>query len=142
MRGKLRDFPGLIPQKLYEGTGSCSWWIFMTGYRKEHFNNADRSKFIKALAAEGVSASNYIASGFHRSEVIKNHILELPLYKTMYTAERLKRYRDELPLPNCDRACDEEVLRLGIPDANREMCDKIHDAIIKVYENRDKLAAL
>lgn len=142
MRGKLRDFPGILPQKLYEGTGSCSWWIFMTSYRKEHFNNVERAKFIKALAAEGVSTGNYIASGFHKSEVINNHILNLDLYKKMYSTERLKKYREELLLPNCDRACDEEVLRFGIPDSNREMCDKIFDAIIKVYENRDKLSSL
>lgn len=142
MRGKLRDFPGIIPQKLYEGTGSCSWWIFMTSYRKDHFNNASRDKFIKAVAAEGVSTGNYIGSGFHKSEVINNHILNLDIYKKMYSAERLKKYRDELPLPNCDRACEEEVLRFSIPDANRQMCDKIFDAIIKVYENRDKLSSL
>jgi len=143
MRRKLRDFPGVLPQKLYEGTGSSSWWIFMTSYRKEHFNNAERSKFLKALSAEGVSAGSYIGSGFHKSEVINNHILNLDIYKKMYSAERLKKYRDELPLPNCDRACNEEVLTLGsVPNTSMENLDKIYDAIIKVYENRDKLNSL
>jgi len=97
----------------------------MTSYRKEHFNNAERSKFLKALSAEGVSAGSYIGSGFHKSEVINNHILNLDIYKKMYSAERLKKYRDELPLPNCDRACNEEVLTLGsVPNTSGENLDR------------------
>jgi dTDP-4-amino-4,6-dideoxygalactose transaminase len=142
MRAKLRNFPGIVSQKLYEGTGSSSWWLYLTSYKKEHFNNADRSKFIKALAAEGVSASGYIGYGFHKSEVIKNHIMELNLYKKMYSAERLKKYRDELPCPNCDKVCDEDVISLGVPTSNKANLDKIFDAIIKVYENRDKLNSI
>jgi len=51
--------------------------------------------------------------------------------------------RDELPLPNCDRACNEEVLTPGsVPNTSMENLDKIYDTIIKVYENRDKLNSL
>ena len=32
-------------------------------YHKEHFNNADRSKFLKALEAEGISLTAYIPNG-------------------------------------------------------------------------------
>jgi dTDP-4-amino-4,6-dideoxygalactose transaminase len=143
MRGKLRDFPGVVPQKLYEGTGSSSWWLFLNAYRKEHFNNVPRATFIKALSAEGVSAGGYIGSGFHKSEVINNHILDLGVYKKMYSPARLKKYRDELPCPNCDDVCDELVLSLGVAAApGKEYLDKIYDAIIKVYENRDKLRSL
>jgi perosamine synthetase len=143
MRAKLRDFPGVVSQKLYEGTGSCSWWLYLASYKKELFNNADRAKFIKALSAEGVSASGYIGYGFHKSEVIKNHILDLNVYKKMYSAARLQKYRDELPCPNCDKVCDEEVLSLGVATAaSKDQLDKIYDAIIKVYENRDKLKSI
>jgi len=143
MRAKLRDFPGIVSQKLYEGTGSSSWWLYLTSYKKEHFNNADRAKFIKALAAEGVGASGYIGYGFHKSDVIKNHILDLNVYKKMYSPARLKKYLDELPCPNCDKVCDEEVLSLSVATAaSKESLDKIFDAIIKVYDNRDKLNSL
>jgi perosamine synthetase len=143
MRGKLRNFPGIVSQKLYEGTGTSSWWLYLASYKKEHFNNVGRAKFTKALAAEGVSASGYIGYGFHKSEVIKNHILDLGIYKKMYSDERLRKYRDELPCPNCDMVCDEEVLSLGVPSAaSREHLDRIFDAIMKVYANRDKLSSL
>ena len=97
---------------------------------------------MKALNAEGVTSSSYIGYGFHKSDVIKNHILDLNVYKKMYSPARLKKYRDELHLPNCDRACDEEVLTLGVGMASRENLDKIFDAIIKVYDNRDKLGSI
>jgi dTDP-4-amino-4,6-dideoxygalactose transaminase len=143
MRGKLRDFPGITSQKLYEGTGTSAWWLYMASYKKEKFNNAGRDNFIKALNAEGVKASSYIKYGFHKSEVIQNHILDLKVYKKFYSAERLKKYRDELACPVCDKVCDEEMITFDIPAApDRNYLDKMFDAIVKVYENRNKLTSL
>ncbi len=143
MRGKLRNFPGIISQKLYEGTGTSAWWLYMASYRKEYFNNASRDKFIKALVAEGVNASSYIKYGFHKSEVIQNHILGLKVYNKFYSSERLKKYREELDCPICDKICDEEMITFDIPAApDRQHLDKIFEAIVKVYENRDKLNSL
>jgi len=98
LTSRLKGFPGLVPQKLYPGTDSGSFYIYAMTYRKEYFNNADRGKFLKALAAEGISLSPYISNGLHRepwTEFILNH----DVYKKMYAPERLNRYRDELNLP-------------------------------------------
>lgn len=43
LTSKLKKFPGLVPQKLYPGTTSGSFYIYAMSYKKEHFNNADRS---------------------------------------------------------------------------------------------------
>lgn len=143
MRGKLRDFPGIISQKLHEGTGTSAWWLYMASYRKEKFANAPRDKFIKALSAEGVNAGSYIKYGFHNSDVIQKHILDLKVYRKFYTAERLKKYRDELACPVCDAVCNEEMITFDIPAApKRSYLDRMFDAIVKVYENRDKLNSL
>jgi perosamine synthetase len=142
MTSRLKDFPGIVPQKLYEGTGLCSWWLYLTSYHKEHFNNVDRSKVIKALESEGIRSGGYIAAGFHKSLVVSDHILNLNEYKKMYSPERLKKFREELSCPNCDKVC-EEVLMFGVPSASsRESIDDIYNAIIKVYENRDKLNSI
>ena len=143
MRAKLRNFPGISLQKLYEGTGTSAWWLFMASYKKEKFNNAPRDKFIKALVAEGVNASSYIKYGFHKSDVIRNHILDLKVYNKFYSAARLKKYRDELECPVCDLVCDEEMITFDVPTApNKSYLDKIFNAIVKVYENRDKLNSI
>ncbi|MBC8472761.1 MAG: DegT/DnrJ/EryC1/StrS family aminotransferase [Planctomycetes bacterium] len=140
---RLKDVPGIVPQKLYEGTASGSFYLYAMTYRKEHFNNADRSKFLKAVAAEGVSLSPYIAKGLHREPWIEN-ILKTKVYKKMYSAKRLRQYRDQIDCPNCDKVCREMVMiwASGPLLGSRSDMDDIADAIEKVYENRDKLNSI
>jgi len=140
---KLKGCPGLVPQKLYEGTTAGSFYLYTWSYKKEHFNNAPREKFLKAVAAEGISLSPYIANGMHR-EPWTDHIATLPEYKAMYGAARLKKFKDELNLPKCDQVCQDMVMLwasgplLGTTD---DMDDLIN-AIMKVYDNRDQLSAI
>jgi len=140
---KLKKFPGLVPQKLYPGTTSGSFYIYAMSYKKEYFNNADRSKFLKALAAEGISLSTYIANGLHR-EPWTDFIMNLDVYKKMYSPERLKKYRDELNLPNCDKVCSDMVMlwASGPLLGTQSDMDDIINAIMKVYDNRDKLNSI
>ena len=41
---RLKGFPGLVPQKLYEGTVSGSFYLYAMTYQKEHFNGVDRAR--------------------------------------------------------------------------------------------------
>ena len=143
LTSRLKDVPGIVPQKLYEGTASGSFYLYATTYRKEHFNGAERSKFLKALRAEGVSLSGYIGQGLHREPWIE-HILSSKVYKKMFSKERLQKYRDEVPCPNCDQVCREMAMiwASGPLLGTRADMDDIANAIIKVYENRDKLNSI
>ena len=143
LTSRLKGFPGLVPQKLYPGTDSGSFYIYAMTYRKEYFNNADRGKFLKALAAEGISLSPYISNGLH-TEPWTEFILNLDVYRKMYSPERLKRYRDELNLPVCDKVCGELVMiwASGPLLGTRSDMDDIINAIMKVYDNRDKLNSI
>jgi perosamine synthetase len=136
----LKDFPGLVPQKLYEGTESGSFYLYMTTYLKEHFNDTPRNKFLKALEAEGVSLSAYLPNGLHR-EPWPSHVLSLREYKEMYSPARLKRYLEELSCPNCDRVTEDIAMiwASGPLLGSREDMDDIINAILKVHENRDQL---
>ena len=82
LTARLKDVPGIRPQKLYKGTESGSFYLYATSYLKEHFNNVDRDTFLKAVRAEGVSLSPYIKNGLHREPWIE-HILAQRLYKKM-----------------------------------------------------------
>ncbi len=141
LTSRLKDVPGVSPQKLYEGTVSGSFYIYAMTYHKEHFNNADRSQFLKALRAEGIGLSPYIAQGLHREPWVE-HILNSRVYRKMFSKERLQEYRDENRCPNCDRVCQEMVMlwASGPLLGTKGDMDDVADAIIKVYENRDKLA--
>ncbi|MBN1806802.1 MAG: DegT/DnrJ/EryC1/StrS family aminotransferase [Sedimentisphaerales bacterium] len=140
---RLKDVPGVVPQKLYEGTQSGSFYLYPMTYKKEHFNNADRSKFLKAVAAEGISLSGYIKCGLHKEPWVE-HILDSKVYKKMYSARRLQKYRDEIDCPNCDKVCQEMAMiwASGPLLGTKKDMDDIADAIEKVYENRDKLDAI
>jgi dTDP-4-amino-4,6-dideoxygalactose transaminase len=140
---RLKDVPGVTPQKLYEGTQSGSFYLYTMSYHKEHFNGADRATFLKAMAAEGVSLSPYIARGLHREPWI-DHILESKVYQKMYSAKRLREYREQCVCPKCDQVCDEMVMLWAsgpLLGTRQDMAD-IADAIEKVYVNRDQLAQI
>ncbi len=137
---RMKDIPGLTPQKLYEGTQSGSFYLYTMSYHKEHFSDVDRSTFFKAIAAEGVSLSPYIKQGLHREPWIEN-VLSSKVYQKMYSSKRLAEYRRQCECPNCDKVCREMVMlwASGPLLGTREDMADIADAIEKVYENRDQL---
>lgn len=140
---RLKDIPGISSQKLYEGTNSGSFYIYAMTYRKEFFNDADRSKFLKALSAEGISLSTYIAQGLHKEPWVE-HILNTRVYQKMFSQKRLQKYREENLCPNCDKVCQEMAMiwASGPLLGTKEDMDDVADAIQKVYENRDKLSSI
>lgn len=142
LSAKLKGFPGLVPQKQYEGTQSGGYYLYAMSYHKEHFNNADRSLFLKAIAAEGVALSPYI-KGLH-TEPWVDHILNLKEYKTMYPAQRISEYRESLKLPGCDLVGQQMVVLNGSTQllGSKKDMDDVINAIMKVYDNRDKLNSI
>ena len=143
LTARLKDVPGIRPQKLYDGTGKGSFYLYATSYLKEHFNDVDRDTFLKALRAEGVSLSPYIKNGLHREPWIE-HILAQPVYKKMFSKRRLKEYREQCECPRCDQVCAEMAMiwASGPLLGTKDDMDEVADAIIKVYENRDKLRSI
>jgi dTDP-4-amino-4,6-dideoxygalactose transaminase len=142
LTAKLKACSGLVPQKLYEGTESGSFYLYTMGYRKEHFNNIDRSVFLKAIAAEGINLSPYISNGLHKEPWV-DHILGLKEYQKMYSPARLKQYKEELSCPVCDKICSEEMVMLwasGPLLGTKDDMDDIINAVMKVYENKDQLS--
>jgi len=142
LTARLKGCPGIVPQKLYPGTASGSFYLYAMSYRKEQWNDVGRSGFLKAVEAEGVGLSPYIEQGLHREPWVEN-ILKSKVYQKMFSARRLQQYREELSCPNCDRVCQEMAMiwASGPFLGTRSDMDDIADAILKVYENRDKLAS-
>jgi len=135
----LKDIPGIVPHRLYDGVTRAAYHLYPFRYEKEHFGNVPRSKFLAALKAEGIPCS----SGYDR--VNKNAFFENALrsknFRKMYSKKRLDRCRQLNHCPDGDRLSDEAVwfsqsMLLG----TKEDMDDIADAIQKIYENRTKLA--
>lgn len=143
LNSRLKDFPGIVPQKLYEGTESGSFYLYMTNYKKEHFNDVPRAKFLKALEAEGVSLSTYIPNGLHKESWTDN-ILARREYQKMYSPARLKSYKEQLSCPNCDRVIEDIAMiwASGPLLGSKDDMDDIINAIMKLHENRDQLKSI
>lgn len=139
----LKECPGLVPQKLYPGTTAGSWYLYPWSYKKDKFNDAPREKFLKAIAAEGISLSPYIKNGLHR-EPWTQHIQTLDEYKKAYGKARLKKFNAELNLPKCDQVCEDMVMlwASGPLLASLSDMDDVINAIMKIYANRDKLKSI
>ncbi len=62
LTSRIKDIPGIIPHKLYDGVTRAAYHLYPFRYKKEYFHNVPRSKFIAALRAEGIPCS----SGYNR----------------------------------------------------------------------------
>jgi dTDP-4-amino-4,6-dideoxygalactose transaminase len=143
LTSRLKGCPAVVPQKLYEGTASGSFYLYTMSYKKEHCNNVARSRFFKAMEAEGVSLSPYIERGLHREPWVDN-VIKTRAYQKTFSARRLQQFKEEMSCPKCDQVCEEMAMiwASGPLLGTRADMDDIADAILKVYENRDKLSAM
>lgn len=142
LNSKLKDFPGVVPQKLHDGDAGC-FYLYQALYNKEHFNGISRSKFLQALAAEGISMSPFHAIGMNREPWTKNVIKE-KVYTKMYSPARLAKFTSELACPNTDNILERIMLiwASGPMLGTKEDMDDIINAIHKIYDNRDQLKSI
>jgi len=139
LTSRIKDIPGIIPHKLYDGVTRAVYHLYPFRYKKEQFNNVPRGKFLAALKAEGIPCS----SGY--GPINKDPFFERTLrsrnFRKIYSSHRLNRCREQNYCPDNNQLCKEAVwfsqnLLLG----TKTDMDDIADAILKIYENRDKLA--
>jgi len=138
LTSRIKDIPGIVPHKLYEGVTRAVYHLYPFRYLKEHFNNAPREKFMAALRAEGVPCSG--GYGPQYNDGLIEATLSSKNFKRAFPKARLDRYREELHYPDNDRLCQEAVwISQEMLLTSRQDMDDIANAIAKIYENRDKL---
>jgi dTDP-4-amino-4,6-dideoxygalactose transaminase len=136
---KLKDIPGIVPHRLYDGVTRAVYHLYPFRYLKEHFNNAPRDKFLRALSAEGVPCSGGYGPQY-RDGLIED-ALNSKNFTRSFPKKRLDQYRKELHYPGNDRLCQEAVwLSQSMLLTKKRDMDDIANAIQKIYDNRDKLA--
>jgi len=138
LTSRIKEIPGIIPYKLARGATRSAYHLYPFRYKKEHFNNVPRNKFLSALSAEGIPCSG--GYGPQNKDGLIEDALNSRGYKRLYSKKRLDEYREENHLPDNDQLCREAVwfgqnMLLG----TKSDMDDIADAIEKIYENRDKL---
>lgn len=127
LRQGLSEIGGLVPQRIYEGTTRHGYHSLLLRYQPEAFGGWTRERFLKALNAEGIPASQ----GY------------VPLYDTGAVRDSTEVLRRALGLgagtrPDCpvnERACNEEaVWLLGQSPllGTREDMDQVLEAVAKI----------
>lgn len=140
LTSKLKDLPGIVPQKLYKEQTRATYYNYDFLYKKEHFNDIPRDKFRKALSAEGVPCWVQCPFELNKEPVIEG-TLNSAAFKKIYSKARLKRYREENDCPvNRQRAKESIGLWHWALGGSKKDMDDIADVFYKIYENRDKLA--
>jgi len=135
---KIAEIPGIIPYKLAPGATRSAYHLYPFRYKKEHFNNLPREKFLAALSAEGIPCSG--GYGPQYKDGLIEEALSSKSYERLFSRQRLEKYRDENHYPNNDQLCEEAVwLGQEMLLGSKEDMDDIADAIAKIYENREKL---
>ena len=136
---KLKDIPGIITYKLASGADRSAYHLYPFRYKKEIFDNLPREKFLKALRAEGIPCSG--GYGPQYFDGLMEEALTSRGYQRLFSAQRLKTYREELrDLPNNDQLTREAVwLYQNMLLGDTSDMDDIVDSITKIYENRAEL---
>jgi len=138
LTSKIKEIPGIVPHKLYDGVTRAAYHIYPFRYKKEHFGGLPREKFIAAVQAEGIPCSG--GYGPINKDLFFEHTLSSPNFQKMYSKAQLDRCREQNYCPENEKLCKEAVwfyqsLLLG----TKADIDDIANAIAKVYENRSKL---
>ena len=139
LTSKIKGIPGIVPHKLYDGVTKAAYHLYPFRYKKEHFNNAPKARFLAALTAEGVPCMGGYGPQY------RDGLIEVALnsknFQRSFSKARLDRYRKELDYPGNDQLCEEAVwLSQSLLLTKKRDMDDIANAILKIYENRDKLA--
>ena len=142
---RLREIPGIVPRKDSPEVTRTAYYYYGFRYRKEHFDDLPRERFMAALNAEGIPVGKGLGvtegNPMHREAVLES-TFQSRVFRALYPDLRVETHREQNACPQCDRLCEETVgfhqrMLLG----TKADMDDIYNAVLKVYENRKKLVA-
>ena len=103
----LGQIPGIAPAKSYANCTRNAYHLYMFRYDQAQFAGLPRSRFLRAMAAEGVPCSGGY-SPLNREPLLKN-VLMSKGYQRIYGEKRLKAWFEQNQCPVNDALCQEAV---------------------------------
>ncbi len=103
----LREIPGILPARMYEGCTRNAYHLYMFRYQPERFSNLSRNQFVRSLRAEGIPCS----TGYHplnKADFIQDAIHSRP-YVKVYGKAVVERWSERNLCPENDKLCEEAV---------------------------------
>jgi dTDP-4-amino-4,6-dideoxygalactose transaminase len=135
---QLKEIPGISPARMYDGCTRNAYHLYMFHYDSAHFAGLPRSRFLKALNAEGVPA----LGGYTplNKEPFLKEALGSRAFKAIYAQKELNEYEERNHCPENDKLCERAVwftqtMFLG----SRTDMDQIADAIRKIQKQAGTL---
>ncbi|HUT88348.1 MAG TPA: DegT/DnrJ/EryC1/StrS family aminotransferase [Thermoguttaceae bacterium] len=127
----LREIPGTLPARMYEGCTLNAYHLYMFRYQPEAFAGLSRNQFVRALRAEGIPCS----TGYGRlneASFIHDALHSRP-YVRVYGEAAVENWAERNGCPENDKLCEEAVwftqrMFLG----PRSDMDEIAEAIRKI----------
>lgn len=136
---QLKEIPGISPARMYDGCTRNAYHLYMFHYDSAHFAGLARSKFLKALEAEGVPSSG----GYTplNKEPFLKEALGSRAFKAIYTQKELAEYEERNHCPENDKLCERAVwLEQTMFIGPRNDMDQIAEAIRKIQKQAGTLA--
>lgn len=137
----LREIPGIHPARVYDGCTRNAWHLYMFRFDSEAFAGLTRTRFLKALEAEGVPASEGY-SPLNREPFLER-VLGGRHYRRIFGEKILSEWKERTHCPANDRLCGEAVwLTQTMLLGPREDMDQIAAAVRKIHAHGAALRAV
>lgn len=136
----LREIPGILPARRYEGCTRSGLHLYMFRYKKEQFANLPRGKFLNVLAAEGIRCS--AGYGPLNKESFIGDTLRSRGYRRVLSKEQFARWTERNQCPENDKLCEEGLwFTQNTLLAKREAMQQIAEGIRKIQRHSTEVAA-
>ncbi len=135
----LEEIPGIQPVRLPENSRAV-WHLYAFRYDADQFHGLPRNSFIRALRAEGIPAGGGYREQYY--DGLLDEATGARGFKRLFTAERLKAYRDSFQeLKGNKQVCETTVaVYQSMLLAGRSDMDHIIEAIRKIHAHSAALA--
>jgi dTDP-4-amino-4,6-dideoxygalactose transaminase len=137
-REGLRKIPGITPRENYPECTRDNFHVFGLRYDQESFHGAPREKLVEALRAEGVPICRVYVPLNKMPDL--EHNLTSRGFQTVFSQERLEKYRRQIHLPKNDELSS-TGLWIGQETliGEKSDVDDMLEAIQKVQKNASML---
>jgi perosamine synthetase len=135
----LRQIPGVEPAGMYDQCTRNTYYVYMARYNPTAFKGLRRSTFIKAMNKEGIPCG----AGYHplNKEPFLEKTLNSRLFRNIYSAERLKRYREMNDCPANDQLCEEGLfLSQNLLLASKQDVAQVAEAAARIQKHAEEIA--
>jgi dTDP-4-amino-4,6-dideoxygalactose transaminase len=101
----LAQVGGMVPARMYPGCTRNTWYIYLARYDADRFKGLSRAGFLKAMQAEGIP----LGPGYQplNREPFIETLLQSRAFTRIFSADRLRRYREQNRCPVNDRLCEQ-----------------------------------